>query len=82
MPQPTPFIMSKISQAGRKSLSKLLRDLHIKDRQKLAGPVDIGVYLKPERIAYRFVKRNIALENVTLPLRYIVFRPIKVEVLE
>jgi len=81
MPQPTPFIMPKISQAGRMSLSKLLRDLHIRERQKLVGPVDIGVYLKPERIEYRFEKRNIALENVTLPLRYIVFRPIKVEIL-
>ena len=81
MPQPTPFIMAKISQAGQKSLTKLLRDLQDRVGRKLVGPVDMGVYLKPERIEYHFEKRNIALENVTLPLRYIVLRPIKVEIL-
>ena len=81
MPQPTPYIMAKISQAGQKSLTRLLRDLQDRVGRELVGPVDMGVYLRPERIEYQYEKRNIALENVTLPLRYIVFRPIKVEIL-
>ena len=93
LPQPTPFIKPEISRKGQMSLDRLLGFLTHKrvklgkslrvcrgiDRNKESA-FTIDVYLKPGNIEYRFQKRNIAQEDVLLPLRTIVFYPVKMEV--
>jgi len=93
LPQPTPFIKPEISKRGQMSLNRLLSFLTHK-RVKLGKSLrvfkginrnkksafSINVYLKPGNIEYRFQKRNIAQEDVLLPLRCIVFYPVKMEV--
>ncbi len=83
MPRATNYINSEISKTGRRSLERILNSLvnrrsgSVKDRE-----LDINIVMRPQRIAFRFQKRNIALEEVLLPIRYVIFHPISVEALD
>jgi len=81
MPQPTPYINSEISKKGQKLIKKMLDHL-VKENPGLnrGEELDIVFSLKPEKVEYRFQKRNIALEDILLPIRYVIFNPVKVEV--
>ena len=81
MPQPTPFISSKITKIGQRAVNKLLNSLISKSLSKTKErSLKIILYLKPERIDYRNKKRNIAHEHVRLPFRCVIFHPVKMEV--
>ena len=92
LPQPTFFIRSELSERGKKKISKILNSLKHKIRAKgddlrKSGSVkkgrgdffEITVHLRPEKVVYRFEKRNIAREDVLLPFRYVIFDPIKIK---
>lgn len=83
MPQPTPYISSEISDRGRRYVKKLLNDLaaEMKDLGK-DRELDITLYLRPEKIDYRFQKRYVALEDIILPIRCIIFHPVKMQFLD
>jgi hypothetical protein len=81
MPQPTPFIRSEISKGGWRSVHEGLDFLVKKtSKRKTRMLLDITLFLKPEKTDGQFQKRNIALQNVHLPLRRIIFRPVKMGV--
>ncbi len=83
LPQPTPFINAELSKDGRRSLRVLLNSLvnrkfHSMEKKEF----EISVWLLPQSIAFRYQKRNIAHEDVLLPIRYVIFHPIKVQALD
>jgi hypothetical protein len=81
MPQPTPFIMSEMTRRGQRSLKRLLDSLAARSfNQKQGGISTITIYLKPEKTAYRFQERTIGLQKVFLPIRFILFHPVKMEI--
>lgn len=83
LPQATPYIFAEISKEGRIYLRKAL-DTFRKERSDHAGPQDleICVSLRPEKVARRYQQRNIALEDVSLPIRFVIFHPVDVKVLD
>ena len=81
MPQPTPFIRAEMSRNGRRLINRQLALLDPKTlSQKKEAVLNINIYLKPETIDYQLQKRNIAREDVFLPLRCVIFRPVKIEI--
>ena len=81
MPQPTVFIGSEMTERGRRFIHRLLHSLVSKSsNQAEERAVNITVYLRPEKIFYRFQHRNIAREDIYLPFRSVIFHPIKIEV--
>jgi len=80
MPEPTSFISSEISRNGWMWIKKILNSLDGGTqipREKTSLKIDL--YLRPEEIAHRFQKRNIARQNVRLPLSSVVFQPVRME---
>ena len=79
MPQPTPYIRSEISKKGR---DDLIRQLTSIARERVSGRKKdircLDLYFKPVGIEYRFEKRNVAREDMVLPIRYVIFTPVKV----
>ena len=81
LPRSTPYIGSEISEPGQKELLKtyyfLLKETAdlIRDRE-----VDITVYLRPTKILHKDRKRNIAQEDVYLPMRIVVFEPVRIRI--
>jgi hypothetical protein len=81
MPQPTSYINSEISQNGSRSIKKMLDYLRSSDLDlNMNGELDIVFSMRPEKVEYRFQNRNIALEDVLLPIRYVIFSPVKMTV--
>ncbi len=81
MPQPTPLIRSTLSAISQKSIYRALERLRCnKSYIKKESVLNIAIYLKPETVDYHPEKRNIALEEVLLPIRHVIFRAIKMEV--
>ena len=81
MPQPTPFIGSELSKKGQRSVNKALDFLTARTLNLANGIIlNITVYLRPERVDLKVQKRKIAGEDVFLPIRSVVFHPVKVEV--
>ena len=84
MPQATSFIISEISKEGQVYLNGLLNAFIKKrsDHTESAEELEIVVSLRPEKVAYRYQKRNIALEDVVLPIRCVIFHPVNVMALD
>jgi len=83
MPQPTSYISSEISKRGWRYVRRMLNSLAVK---KLSSgktrELEITVLLRPEKIDYRFQKRNVAHEDIVLPIRCVIFYPVRVEVFD
>ncbi|MFH1349417.1 MAG: hypothetical protein ABII26_00625 [Pseudomonadota bacterium] len=84
MPHPTPFIRSEISNNDLRTINKSLDSIFSKIQSSGIAKtkeeiLNIHIYLVPKGVDYRFDKRNIALEEVILPHRYVIFRPIGLE---
>ena len=85
MPHPTPFIRSQLSKGSTQSIKRHLKSMIHK---VLAGnplldreiPLSLYIYLKPDRIAKGLEKRVIAQEDVYLPHRYVILRPVRLEI--
>ena len=80
LPNPTPFIASEISRAGQKRINKQLALALENAKYKNKEELQIIVYLKPKNIASRYQKRRVACQRVRVPLRRIIFHPIKIEI--
>jgi hypothetical protein len=80
MPQPTPFIASRISRSGEILINKRLASIFEKLTPVAETELRVTVYLKPQKIEYQYQHRHVAREKVTFPLRYVVFHPVKVEI--
>ena len=82
LPQPTPYISSRISRKGQRQIKKAISLLIKKYPEKInKKDVEIIITLKPEKSEYGYQKRNIVEQNVLLPIRYVFFRPIEVQIL-
>jgi hypothetical protein len=79
LPQATPLIQAEISFKGWKRLQRALKRLPTPSTGARRGEGRIGILLKPLRVENRMEERNIALEEVTIPVRVVVFQPVAVE---
>ncbi|MFH1490485.1 MAG: hypothetical protein ABII06_16380 [Pseudomonadota bacterium] len=76
LPHPTHFIRSELSKDDQRALERALRFLaEEKLNLKKETPLRATVYLVPEKTERHIEKRIIALEQVFLPIRKVVFRP-------
>lgn len=83
LPQPTPFINSQLSRSGIAKIKNELKGILKKNMKKIRGnEIDIAVYLKPEKAVYGYQKRYIVEEDVVLPIRYVIFQPVQVQILD
>jgi hypothetical protein len=87
LPHPTPYIRAEIVDKGRGALGahavSLVRKVLSQDATGGRGrDLTLDIYLKPEKIVYRFNSRNIALEDVQFPHRFILLRPLRVELIQ
>ena len=78
MPHPTTYIRSALSREGWTLVEKAISRLSGIARAEV---LEITIYLKPEGIDCRTERRKIAGEEVRLPLRNVIFRPIKIKII-
>lgn len=80
LPEATPHIQSEVSREGWGSLVKALKKLPL-SMPGGRGPArqEIGVLLRPVSVYDRSERRNIALEDVVIPIHCIVFVPVAIE---
>ncbi len=78
MPQATPLIRAEISKAGLKSIRNIMKGIN--SEFKSATPIKLILYLIPRRAHLDLDQRSVALEDIFLPLRRVVFHPIKMEI--
>lgn len=79
-PQATPYIEAEVAPEQWQRLREALNDLPLKIPE---GPSRresrVSVLLKPHKVEKRFQKRNIAHEDVFLPIRCVVFVPVAIQ---
>ncbi|MGD8388141.1 MAG: hypothetical protein PVG49_13450 [Desulfobacteraceae bacterium] len=79
-PRATPYIGAEMLPEHWERLRKALKELPLEIPKGTSGWVSrVGVLLKPYRVEKRFQKRNIALEDVLLPIRCVVFVPVAIQ---
>jgi hypothetical protein len=80
VPQATPHIQSEVSQKGWRRLKRVLKEMPLAPPTQVEmDSHEIGILLRPEHINDRTQKRNVAMENVIIPIRYVVFVPVAIE---
>jgi hypothetical protein len=83
LPQPTPYINARISRKGQRKIKKAISSLLKKYPEKIKKKdVEILITVKPEKSEYGYQKRNIVQQKVFLPIRYVIFQPLKVQILD
>ena len=83
LPQPTPYINSRISGKGQRKIKKAISSLIKTHPEKInKKDVEIIITLKPEKSEHKYQKRNIVAQNVVLPIRYVIFQPTKIQILD
>jgi hypothetical protein len=83
IPRPTPYINGRISPNGPNYIKKAISAIFDKSPSKKSGKgVEILISLRPVHAVYEYEKRNIVEQEVTLPIRYVIFQPIKVQILD
>lgn len=83
MPRPTPYISGRISENGPKYIRKTVAAmLDRSSAKKYRKGVEVLISLRPVKSVYDFEKRNIVEQAVLLPIRYVIFQPIKVQILD
>jgi len=83
LPQATPYINPKISGRGQRQIKKAISSLFKTHSENIKmKDVDIIITLRPEKSEYEYQKRNIVELDVVLPIRYVIFRPTKVQMLD
>lgn len=85
LPHPTPFIRSRLSGGSAQSINRNLKSMVLgllADNPVLEKeiPLSIHIYLKPDRIDREFHRRTVAEEDILLPHRYVVLRPVRLEI--
>lgn len=78
-PQATPYIGAEMPPRQWRRLRKALKDFPLDVPEEVSGKAaQIGVLLKALRVDKRFQTRNIAREDVSLPIRCVVFVPVAI----
>ena len=77
LPAPTPFIRARLSAGGHQKISKLLHRASAGG----AGRGRVAIYFRPVGIRRAPQHRNIALEEVSLPIRLVVMEPVDARLL-
>jgi hypothetical protein len=80
LPNPTPFIAPEISSSGQRRINKQVALALDNAKYKKKSELQIIVYLKPKKITFRYQKRKVACQRVRVPLRRIIFYPVKIEI--
>jgi len=80
MPQPTPFIRSEISERGVQGLRRIFSHERFRELRRGANTLKIDLFLRPEKVVEKPQKRLIAGEKVYLPIRYVVFSLVRMEI--
>jgi len=79
LPQATPYIGAEMPPEHWRGLLKVLKELPLEIPQGTSVRSSrVEVLLKPHRVEKRFQTRNIAREDVFLPIRYVVFVPVAI----
>lgn len=78
MPHPTTYIRSALSKEGWTLLEKAISRLSGIARAEV---LEITIFLRPEGIDHQSERRKIAGEEVLLPLRNVIFHPVKIKVI-
>jgi hypothetical protein len=80
LPHATPLIQAEISRAGWKRLRSALKRLSSSSEAKTPSKDSPPrILLEPLQVEDRMERRNIALEEVTIPVRVVVFQPVALE---
>jgi hypothetical protein len=81
LPNSTPYIGSEMSEPGQKELLKTYYSL-LKESAGLikSREINITVYLQPIKILRKYLKRNIAQEDVYMPMRIVIFEPVRIRI--
>lgn len=77
LPHATSFIQAEISPGGWKRLQRALKRLPASPGLKETP--GLGILLQPRQVEDRMERRNIAFEEVRIPIRTVVFQPVAVE---
>lgn len=81
-PAATSLIRAAVSKKGKKDLTKAFRELWGRaTRLTRGGLLELDVRLVPERVGKAYQTRNIARENILLPIRYVFFRPVRIKMI-
>jgi hypothetical protein len=81
LPHATPLIQAEISAAGWRRLQGALKRLPASSRKNAPGKgPSPRILLEPLQVENRMERRNIALEEVTIPVRAVVFQPVALEI--
>lgn len=80
LPNPTPFIAPEISISGQSRINKQLAIALDNAKYKKKSELQIIVYLKPKKITFQYQKRKVACQRVRVPLRRIIFHPVRIEI--
>lgn len=83
IPRPTPYIGGRISENGPNYIKKSIKALIDGAPSVRHGKgVEISITLRPVHAVHEYENRNIVEQKVTLPIRYVIFQPIKVQILD
>jgi len=82
LPFATPYIRSNISKKDLLAVIKQLRQVSKTARFKFNEKVRIDIHLRPVKYENRTQERTIALQKTVFPVRFVVFEPLKVEVIQ
>ncbi len=83
IPRPTPYIGGRLSIDGSQYIKKGLKALIDQiPSERYENGVEISITLRPVNGVHEYEKRNIVEQNVTLPIRYVIFQPIKVRIVD
>jgi hypothetical protein len=83
MPKPTPFINARLTFNGANYIKKVVKAALGGSPSKIYEKgVQILVSLRPVQSKFEYEKRIIVEQEVILPIRYVIFQPIKVQILD
>lgn len=79
-PIATPFIRAAVSKRGKKALTRAFGELRRRrTHSNVRGRLELDVRFVAERVERAYQRRNIAMEDVLLPIRSVFFRSVRIE---
>ncbi|MBI9082198.1 MAG: hypothetical protein JEZ11_01290 [Desulfobacterales bacterium] len=80
LPSPTPYIQCELRAGDRRRLEQMVSEALGRCPQAKA-PLRVAFFFKPVRVRGAHQSRNMAMEQVFLPIRSVVMAPVQVDVL-
>ena len=82
IPHPTEYIHSEISKKDLGKIRKGIVSFICNQSNTAKNTFDIIILLRPKKIVYRYEKRNVARDNIVLPIRSVIFQPVKIKIFD